>query len=75
MPLILPKELEQVWLRPIHEKADRELIEALVQPYNVEALESFTVKRLRGKEAIGNKPEAVQPFRYTELEETQGSLF
>lgn len=75
MPLILPKELEQEWLKPIHEKADQELIESLVQPYDESNLESFTVKRLKGKEAVGNKPEAVQPTRYPELEETQGSLF
>jgi hypothetical protein len=46
-----------------------------VQPYDETALEAFTVKRLRGKEAIGNKAEAVEQFRYPELEEQQGSLF
>lgn len=75
MPLILPKELEQDWLKPINEKADQELIETLVQPYDETALEAFAVKRLRGKEAIGNKAEAIEPFRYPELEEQQGSLF
>jgi putative SOS response-associated peptidase YedK len=75
MPLILPKELEQDWLKPIHEKADHDLIETLIQPYDEEELEAFTVRRLRGKEGVGNKPEAVQSFRYAELEETQGSLF
>jgi putative SOS response-associated peptidase YedK len=75
MPLILPKELEQDWLKPIHEKADQDLIETLIQPYDEEELEAFTVRRLRGKEGVGNKPEAVQSFRYAELEETQGSLF
>ncbi len=75
MPLILPKEREQNWLNPIHEKADQDLIESLVQPYDEKELEAFTVRRLRGKEAIGNKPEAVQSFRYSELEESQGTLF
>jgi putative SOS response-associated peptidase YedK len=75
MPLILPKELEADWLKPIHEKADQQLIETLVQPYDETALEAFTVKRLRGKEAVGNKAEAVESFRYPELEEQQGSLF
>jgi len=73
--LILPKELEQDWLNPVHEKADQELIEAMTQPYDEAKLEAFTVRRLRGKEAIGNKPEAVQPFHYPELDEIQGSLF
>lgn len=75
MPLILPKASEHDWLKPIHEKADQELIESLVQPYDEKVLDAFTVKRIRGEEAAGNNPEAVQPFRYTELEETQGSLF
>ncbi len=75
MPLILPKELANDWLVPIHEKADRELIESLIQPYDESEMESYTVKRLRGKEAIGNTPEALLPNRYLELEEIQGSLF
>lgn len=75
MPLLLPKELEKEWMKPIHEKADRDLIETLVQPYDEDALETFTVKRLLGKEAIGNKPDVLKPFRYVELEESQGSLF
>lgn len=75
MPLILPKAAENDWLKPIHEKADMDLIESLIQPYPETALESFTVKRLTGKEAIGNIPEALKPYRYQELEEQQGSLF
>ena len=64
MPLILPEGVEQDWLKPINEKADQDFIESLVQSYDEGQLESFTVKRLRGKEAIGNKPEAIQPIRY-----------
>jgi putative SOS response-associated peptidase YedK len=75
MPLILPKALEHDWLKPIHQKADQELIESLVQPYSETELESFTVKRLKGKEAVGNTPEALKPFRYPELETEQTSLF
>lgn len=75
MPLILPKSAEQDWLKPIHEKADQDLIESLVQPYPELELESFTVKRLTGKESVGNTPEALKPHRYQELEEQQGSLF
>ena len=75
MPLILPKSFELEWLKPIHEKADQELIAELAQPYNEQELESYTVKRLTGKESVGNRPEAQQPHRYQELEEQQGSLF
>ncbi len=55
--------------------ADKELIESVIQPYDESKLLNYTAERLRGKEANGNKPEALQPVRYTELEETQGSLF
>lgn len=75
MPVILPKSAEHDWLKPIHEQADKALIESLVQPYPDAALESFSVKRLTGKEAVGNTPEALKPHRYQELEEQQGSLF
>jgi putative SOS response-associated peptidase YedK len=75
MPLILPKSTELAWLKPVHEKADLELIESLVQPYDNSAMESYTVKKLTGKESMGNKPQALIPFRYSELETQQGSLF
>lgn len=75
MPLILPKAMEHDWLTPIHDQADRELIESLTQPYAESELESFTVRRLTGKEAVGNTPEALQPHRYPELETEQASLF
>lgn len=75
MPLILPKDFFMDWLKPINDKIDQQMIEELVQPYDEEELEAYTVRRLRGKEAIGNKPEAVEPFHYAELEESQGSLF
>lgn len=75
MPLILPKELAQDWLTPIHQKADQELIESLIQSYDETEMEAFTVKKLRGKDAVGNTPEALHSCRYIELEEIQGSLF
>jgi putative SOS response-associated peptidase YedK len=75
MPLILPKDAEQDWLKPIHEKADQDLVESLVQSYPENELDAFTVKRLTGKEAAGNTPEALRLYRYQELEEQQGSLF
>lgn len=75
MPVILPKHLELAWLKPGSTQADQELIQELAQPYAETALETFTVRRLRGKEAVGNSPLAQQPHRYAELEESQGSLF
>lgn len=75
MPLILPKSAENDWLKPINEKVDKDFIESLVKSYPEAELISFTVKRLTGKEAVGNTPEALKPYRYQELEEQQGSLF
>lgn len=75
MPLILPKELERDWLRPINDKADKELIESVIHLYDESELVSLTVAQLRGKTAIVNTPEALLPRVYTELESTQGSLF
>lgn len=75
MPLILPKSAEHDWLKPIHEKADQDFIESLTQPYNESEMESFTVKKLTGKEAVGNTPAALAPHRYAELESQQSSLF
>ncbi|MBL7871780.1 MAG: SOS response-associated peptidase [Cyclobacteriaceae bacterium] len=75
MPLILPKSAEHDWLAPIHEKADLDFIESIAQPYTEDALESYTVKRLTGKGAVGNKPDALREHRYPELETDQTSLF
>jgi putative SOS response-associated peptidase YedK len=75
MPLILAKEFEHDWLNPINSKEDEELIKEISKPYDQETLESFTVRRLRGKEAVGNIEKAIEPYRYIELEESQGSLF
>jgi putative SOS response-associated peptidase YedK len=75
MPLILSREHEHDWLKPIHEKADQELIQMLAKPFDEAAINYYTVKKLKGKESVGNKPEAIIPFRYPELEAQQGSLF
>jgi len=75
MPLILPKQAERDWLKPVSTKVDQDLIEQLVRAYPEDELDAFTVKRLRGKEAVGNTPEALQSHRYPELEQQQGSLF
>ena len=75
MPLILPKQVERDWIRPINTDADQGLVKELIRSFNESELDAYTVTKLRGKEAVGNTPDAVKPFRYAELEETQGSLF
>ncbi len=72
MPLILSDESKDTWL--FGEKED---VQSIVKPYPEDELEYFTVRRLRGKEAIGNVPEALEEFKYPELDVTGGqtSLF
>lgn len=68
MPLILPKELEDLWLKPIKDELDKKAIMELIKSYPSEMLDSFTVQKLRGKNYLGNVPEVCNPFKYTELE-------
>src|SRR6185436_1060716 len=67
MPLILPKNVENDWLKPINSSADEQLLNHIIKSYNENELDAYTVRRLRGKEAIGNVPEAVKPYNYPEL--------
>ena len=68
MPVILPDGMEDEWLRPINTDSDKEAIIDLIQPYTVDDLLAHSVRRLRGKEAVGNVPEASEKFEYPELE-------
>lgn len=68
MPVILPKEIENEWLKPVSDKADQELIKALIQPYPDGELAYHTVGKLRGKSALGNQPEVLAPVEYPQLE-------
>lgn len=56
MWLILPQELEGKWLDPIEDELDPD-----------EELDSYTVRRLRGKKYIGNVEKVCEPFEYAEL--------
>lgn len=67
MPLILPTELEDNWLREVTDELDEQLIEDLISPYPDGQLKAYTVKRLRGHDYVGNFDEASQPFSYEEL--------
>jgi putative SOS response-associated peptidase YedK len=75
MPLVLPQHYEADWLGTYSQTGIEKLIKEVTETSNTLPLESFTVKRLRGKEAVGNTPEALVPFAYQELETQQGSLF
>lgn len=70
MPFIVPDELQSDWLKPIEDELDQKMIQDLIQPYPDEELISYTVRRLKGKKAVGNVPEASNPFEYEELAPT-----
>lgn len=67
MPLILPDELEDAWLNPVHDDLDIKGLQELIRSYPEEELEYHTVTRLRGKEYPGNVPEISDPVKYEEL--------
>jgi len=72
MPFIVPREYESTWL-----KEDLDPVEArqLIAAFTHEEMTAYPVRRLRGKEAVGNKPEVLEEFEYPELSSRQGSLF
>tara|TARA_R110002072_G_scaffold23949_1_gene81844 strand:+ start:25232 stop:25999 length:768 start_codon:yes stop_codon:yes gene_type:complete len=67
MPLILPQELENEWLKPISDPLDNKLIQDLIRAFPADELSAHTVTRLRGKEYIGNVPEVSEEVQYDEL--------
>ena len=67
MPVILPSQLENLWLKPVHNDLDKEQLETLITAFPENELEAYTVGRLRGKEYMGNVPEVSEELVYEEL--------
>ncbi|MBK6883688.1 MAG: SOS response-associated peptidase [Flavobacteriales bacterium] len=67
MPVILTEEEEEHWLSPINCPADEETIKALIRPYPTDAMVAHPVRPLLGKEGMGNREGASDPFAYPEL--------
>ncbi len=67
MPVILPKELQYEWLKPIVDNVDKESIQELISPHEDGELEAHTVGKLAGKAAIGNEPKALEEYFYSDL--------
>ncbi len=65
MPFLLTDDLANEWLTPNENKDD---ITNLIQPYPSNELAAHTVRRLRGKEYMGNLKEISDPFEYADLE-------
>lgn len=68
MPLILPEELADDWLMTISEDSENEVLKKLIKSFPEEELTAHTVRRLSGKEYIGNIEEISEEYRYEELE-------
>ena len=62
MPLVLDEEDADKWLTGTLEEA-----KGMIKPAPDGLLKAHTVRRLRGKEAVGNSPKAVEEFIYPEL--------
>ena len=54
MPCILTPKLENAWLQPITDAADKAGIQKLIAPLPDGELTAYPVARLRGKEYQGN---------------------
>lgn len=62
MPLILNEQSAEQWL-----KGSAQAAKELISPAPDGALKAHTVRKLRGKNAVGNSPKALEEFIYPEL--------
>ncbi|MEM0516890.1 MULTISPECIES: SOS response-associated peptidase [Aequorivita] len=67
MPVILPTELEDNWLKPINDELDIKEIQNLILEYPDDELDAHTVSKLRGKEYQGNVKSISDKVNYSEL--------
>lgn len=67
MPLILLEDQEDIWLQTPGDDSTKESISNLIEINNNLDLKAHTVRKIRGKEALGNVPEASQHYNYDEL--------
>jgi putative SOS response-associated peptidase YedK len=67
MPLILSPEKQHEWLKEIKTEEDIKSIIKLIKPFQGE-LQAHTVPTLKGKNAVGNKPEASKKFIYDDFD-------
>ncbi len=73
MPVILSRENEKEWL--FTDEPTPEKLESLLVPFDESVMEAYTVPRLKGKSAVGNKEEALKNKEYPELTTIQTGLF
>lgn len=76
MPVIFDEDYADEWLKPeIKSDSDKQVLLDLLKPYPQEKLDSYTVGKLRGKQAAGNSPNVIDKVTYSELGADQGTLF
>jgi len=67
MPVILNNKDVEDWLNPDERQDLKSKIQELIKPFPQDELSAFTVRKLRGKEAVGNIPDAIIEHKYEEL--------
>ncbi|MEM6892490.1 MAG: SOS response-associated peptidase [Bacteroidota bacterium] len=67
MPVILPEELEDKWLHSYDDELVEQAVEGLIEKYPESNMQAHSVSKLRGKNAIGNVPEALEVFEYDDV--------
>ncbi len=63
MPLIIEENRAEDWIKGSVQQAKK-----LIVPAEDGILSAHTVRKLRGKNAVGNSPEAIEEYTYPELE-------
>jgi putative SOS response-associated peptidase YedK len=64
MPVILHPEKQNDWLIRFHGEEDKKMLSSLIRPLEDGLLEAWSVGRLRGKDAVGNRPEVLEKVSY-----------
>ena len=68
MPLIIPEDSEGDWLSAGDTKADIDRVKELIHSYDESEMEAYPVKKLMGRDGVGNSPLAIERYNYPELE-------
>ena len=66
MPLILPRELETEWLTDINDKVSEEQVKALIQPFDENLMQAWSVKPVRGKKIKTQTKDIIAKHEYGE---------
>jgi putative SOS response-associated peptidase YedK len=64
MPVILPEDLREMWLKPLSKQEVKELATYV---YPDSKLDAWTVRKLSGKDSPGNVLEASEKFEYADF--------